>query len=75
MEDEGFGSEETVLLTLPLPAGGKPWRWRGDLNMLVLSDQLDQEGRAQAILDCQREWRRSLLHVVPENKGDAVGVA
>jgi hypothetical protein len=60
----GRGTEETVLLTMPLPRG-KEWHWLADCNVLVLSDQLDAVGRERAISDVQVTWRSSYLQSVP----------
>jgi hypothetical protein len=58
------GTEETVLLTMPLPRG-KEWHWLADCNVLVLSDQLDPAGRDRAISDLQATWRRRYLQSLP----------
>lgn len=56
-------NEETLVKTVPLPFG-RTWEWYGDANVVVLSPDLDAEGRDRALDEVQAFWRRSCLRVV-----------
>ena len=56
-------SEQTVFHTSALPEG-KDWVWHPDINLVELSDRLDCTGRAQAVIEVSRWWRRAHLKVV-----------
>lgn len=56
--------EKTVVKVMRLPEG-VDWQWHPDLNIVTLSDRLDEAGRMVALLDLQAQWRRSMIRVVP----------
>lgn len=51
-------SEKTLLRTMVLPAG-QDWVWYPDLNMVGLSDRLDEQGRREAVRAMQWWWQRA----------------
>jgi hypothetical protein len=60
--------EKTIIKVMRLPEG-EDWKYYGDLNVIAVSDQLDEAGQMVAILDLQAHWRRSMIHVVEPRQG------
>jgi len=55
--------EETVVVVMPLPAGVNAV-FCEDSNIVCLSDQLDEDGRDQALAELQAQWRRNALRSI-----------
>jgi hypothetical protein len=55
--------EQTVFRTMELPQG-QDYLPFPELNVVVLSDRLNCEGRRRAIEEYQAQWRRRHMHLV-----------
>lgn len=59
--------EETVVMPAQLP-DGQDWAWHPDLNIVEVSDRLDEAGVMVAVLDLQAQWRRRMIRLVPNQR-------
>jgi hypothetical protein len=62
-------NEKTVIRVMSLPEG-KDWVWFGDVNVIGVSDRLDEAGQMVAVLDLQAEWRRTMVELVPRRPSE-----
>jgi hypothetical protein len=60
-------NESTVIRVMSLPEG-RDWVWFGDLNVIGVSDRLDEAGQMVAVLDLQSQWRKTMIEVVPPRR-------
>lgn len=56
--------EETIIMPTRLP-DGQDWAWHPDLNLVEISDRLDEVGIMVALSDLQAQWRRTMIRLVP----------
>lgn len=64
-----MANESTVIRVMSLPEG-RDWVWFGDLNVIGVSDRLDEAGQMVAVLDLQSQWRRSMIELVPRRPSE-----
>lgn len=59
--------EETIIMPARLP-DGQDWAWHPDLNIVEVSDRLDEAGVMVALCDLQAQWRRTMIRLVPDHR-------
>lgn len=64
-----MANEKTVIRVMSLPEG-RDWVYYGDLNVIGVSDRLDEAGQMVAVLDLQAEWRRTMVELVPHRPSE-----
>lgn len=62
-------TEDTRVIDMPLP-GNRDVVWFPDLNLIAFSDALTCAGKAAALENLSRQWRRSMLRVVGDGETD-----
>lgn len=67
MKSGAVTSEETLIIPARLP-DGQDWAWHPDLNIVEVSDRLDDAGIMVALCDLQAQWRRSMVRLVPNTR-------
>lgn len=56
--------EDTIIIPARLP-DGQDWAYHSDLNIVEVSDRLDEAGIMVALCDLQAQWRRNMVRLVP----------
>lgn len=60
-------TEDTIIMPAQLP-DGQDWAWHPDLNIVEVSDRLDDAGIMVALCDLQAQWRRTMIRLVPDQR-------